>query len=100
LEFGKKEKPTIQEIPQAPNLPAELLKETGIETVEPAIPVKVENNSQNLIINSESQKQEISIPALEGDIELLAKGSVDSSSTWLGNILARIRKIAARKRII
>lgn len=97
LEFGKKEKGIIQEIPQTPSLPPELIRDTGIEVVEPATAANVKDGTQDLMVSPETQERRIEIPTSEQNIETLAKGSPDNSSTWLGKFMTMLRKKAARK---
>ena len=86
----------MREIPQAPNIPAQLKKDSGIEIVEPDTPANVKDAVGDLGVSPETQSRRIEFTPAEVDIERLAKGSPDNSSTWLGSLSLRNKKMAQR----
>ncbi|OGM57863.1 hypothetical protein A3E46_01065 [Candidatus Woesebacteria bacterium RIFCSPHIGHO2_12_FULL_46_16] len=95
-ELGKRGE-TIQKIPQTPDIPPQLIKDSGIELVEPDTPANVKDAVGDLGVSPETQSRRIEFIPEEVDIETLAKGSPDNSSTWLGSLLRRNGKMVQRE---
>ena len=87
----------IEEIPQNPEFRPKLIKETGIEAAETAVPANVKDGKRDLVISPETQERTIELPKTQEEAALLAKGSKENSSTWFGAQLIRTIKIALHK---
>ena len=96
-ERGQTQETDIEEIPRTPEFPPELIKQTGIERVEPAAPANLKDGKRDLVISPETQELTIEIPKTREEAASLAKGSKDESSTWFGARLLRTIKIALHK---
>lgn len=95
-ERGGTQETGIEERPQKPEL-SKLVREAGIETVEPAAPANVKDGKRDLIVSPETLELTIELPKTQEEAASLAKGSKEDSSTWFGAQLLRSIKIALHK---
>ena len=96
-ERGQTPETGVEKIPGKPEFPPELIKQTGIEEVEPTAPTNLKDGKRDLVISPETQELTIEIPKTQEEAASLSKGSKAESSTWFGAQLLRIVKIALHK---
>lgn len=89
----------VEKIPESPEFPEELIKDTGIRKVETAVGANLKDGKRDLVISPETQEETIVIPKIQEELKTLSKGSKDESSTWFGASWLRAIKIAIFKGI-